>query len=87
MTLRNAIQLKKNFQFVKKTLTTSETGDTKVYHYFELAVNSVVLHLAPDDNRNDVWYGSILNYSVKFYTWDGFKSLIKSIQNGEWNEG
>jgi hypothetical protein len=86
MTLRDAIQLKKDFQFEKRTLTTSESGDNKVYHYFAMDVNSVVLILAPDDNRDNVWYGSILNYSVKFYTWDGFKSLIKSIQNGEWNE-
>jgi hypothetical protein len=85
MTLRDAIQLKKDFQFEKKTLTTLYTGD-KVYHYFTLIVNGVSLHLAPDDNRDNVWYGSIFDYSVKFYTWDSFKSLIKSIQNGEWDE-
>lgn len=86
MTLRDAIQLKKDFQFEKRTLTTFETGDGKVYHYFETIINGIVLHLAPDDTRDNVWFGSIMNYSAKFYTWDGYKSLIKSIQNGDWDE-
>jgi len=33
-----------------------------------------------------VWFGSILDYSVKFYPMESFKSLIKSIQNGEWEQ-
>lgn len=84
MTLREAIKLKKEFQFEKRTMTTDKTGDTNVYHYFEMEINGLVLHLAPVDDKPSVWYGSIFDFSVKFYNQDSFKSLIKSIQNGEW---
>lgn len=86
MTTRDAIKLKKDFYFQKKTLTTEQTGDAKVYQYFELLVNGICLHIAPEDGRSNVWFGSILEHAVKFYSIDSFRSLIKSIQNGEWDE-
>jgi hypothetical protein len=86
MTLREAIKLKLEFQFEKRTMTTYATGDDKVFHYFEMEINGVILHLAPVDDKPGVWFGSIFDYNVKFYTQESFKSLIKSIQNGEWEE-
>ena len=86
MTIRDAIKLKKDFQFEKKTLTKEQTGDNEVFQYFELMINGVCLHMAPEDERPHIWFGSILEHSVKFYTIDSFRSLIKSIQNGEWDE-
>ncbi len=67
-------------------MTTYATGDDKVFHYFEMEINGVILHLAPVDDKPGVWFGSIFDYNVKFYTQESFKSLIKSIQNGEWEE-
>ena len=86
MTLREAFRLKKEFNFKKVTCTTEQTGDGKVWHYFTIDVNGVCLHLASTDDSLGVWFGSILDYSVKFYPMESFKSLIKSIQNGEWDE-
>jgi hypothetical protein len=86
MTLREAIKLKLEYQFEKRTMTTYETGDANVFHYFEMEINGVILHLAPVDDKPTVWFGSIFDYNVKFYTPESFKSLIKSIQNGEWQE-
>jgi hypothetical protein len=85
MTLKEAIRLKKQFNFKKKTCTTAETGDKKVWHYFSLMINNVGLQLSPSETNPNVWYGSMLHYSVKFYPMDSFRSLIKSIQNGEWD--
>lgn len=85
MTLKEAIRLKKQFNFDKVTLTTEHTGDNKVWQYFTLKVNDVCLHLEPCETNPDIWYGSILHYSVKFYPMESFRSLIKSIQNGDWD--
>jgi hypothetical protein len=85
MTLKEAIRLKNQFDFKKVTCTTEETGDKKVWHYFSLMINNVGLQLSPSETNPNVWYGSMLHYSVKFYPMDSFKSLIKSIQDGEWS--
>lgn len=67
-------------------MTTEQTGDDKVFHYFQIEINGVVLLLSPLDDKPTVWFGSIFDYNVKFFTTESFKSLIKSIQNGEWEE-
>lgn len=86
MTLREAIKLKLEYQFEKRTITTEQTGDDKVFHYFQIEINGVALLLSPLDDKPTVWFGSIFDYNVKFFTSESFKSLIKSIQNGEWQE-
>lgn len=86
MTLREAIQLKLNHQFEKKTVTTEASGDSKVYHYFETEIHGVFLQLAPDESKEDVWCGLLLNYPIKFYTQGSFESLIQSLEKGEWDD-
>lgn len=86
MTIKEAIKLKLEYHFEKVTLTTTQTGDDKVYHYFTITINGVTLHLAPDDNKPEVWFGSIFNHPIKFYAIGSFKALIKSLQDGEWDE-
>lgn len=86
MTLREAIEIKLKYQFAKETLTTSQSGDGDVFHYFTITINGVTLHLAPEDKRPGVWFGSILELPVKFYSVGSFQSVIKAIQDGEWIE-
>ena len=86
MTLKEAIKLKLEYQFEKRTMTTDKTGDDEVFHYFEMRMNGIIFHLAPVDDNPSVWFGSLSDWSVKFYTPESFKSIIKSIQNGEWEE-
>lgn len=86
MTLKEAIKIKLEYDFVKRTMTTDKTGDTTVFHYFEMEMNGIVFHLAPVDDNPSVWFGSLYDLSVKFYTPETFKSVIKSIQNGEWRD-
>ena len=85
MTLREALKLKKEFEFKKKTCTTEMTGDNKVFHYFILDLNGLDLML-DYDAKDKEWFGTIFNYPVRFYTYPSFKGLIKSVQKGEWCE-
>jgi hypothetical protein len=84
MTLKEAIKLKVCYEFEKKTVVTEESGDHEVFHYFSITINGCCLHLASEDKRPWIWYGSIFDLPIKFYTYESFDSVIKSVQNGEW---
>lgn len=86
MTLKEAIKLKVSYEFKKRTIVTEESGNREVFHYFTITINGCTLHLASEDKRPSVWYGSIFDLPIKFYTLESFESLIKSVQNGEWAE-
>lgn len=86
MTLKEAIKIKLEYDFVKRTMTTEKTGDTTVFHYFVMEMNGITFMLSPLDDNPNVWFGSLFDWNVKFFTPETFKSVIKSIQNGEWAE-
>ncbi len=85
MNLRQALRLKKDFGFQKKTVTTTESGSNKVFHYFEKDINGVSLMISNDEGDKE-WHGSIFDYPIKFYTPASFRGLILSIMEGHWNE-
>jgi hypothetical protein len=85
MNLRQALRLKKDFGFQKKTVTTTESGSNEVFHYFEKDINGISLVISCDDAQYE-WYGSIFDYPIKFYTPASFRGLILSIMEGHWNE-
>jgi virulence-associated protein VagC len=85
MNLRQALRLKKDFGFQKKTVTMTESGHDKVFHYFETTINGLPLMLSNDDDDIS-WYGTIFDYPVKFYTPASFRGLILSVMEGHWNE-
>lgn len=83
MKLREALKLKKEFEFEKKTVTTEYSGADETFHYFDAKMNGFDLMIDQDGNE---WFGTIFDYPVRFYTYASFKGLIKSIQKGEWHE-
>lgn len=78
MNLKEALK----FRFDKKTVTTKESGDCKVYHYFHKRINGVLFMLSVDDKGE--WFGSIMEYDVKFYTPASFKNVIQAVKDGWW---
>jgi hypothetical protein len=85
MTLKEAICLKLKYQFEKETMTTTNTGDGSVFHYFRKTINDVTIHISPAEDKEGVWYGSIFDFNIKFYAVGSFEELIKSITKGEWD--
>lgn len=79
MTLREAIK----FRFKKKTVTTEESGDGYVYHYFTKDVGDITFMLSAD--RFGRWVGTIFDHGVTFYNANSFKDVIKAVEKGDWN--
>jgi len=79
MTTREAIK----FRFEKKTVTTEESGDGQVYHYFTKDVGDITFMISKD--QRGVWIGTIFDYGVKFYNASSFKDVIKAVEKGEWD--
>lgn len=80
MTLREALK----FRFKKHTITTQESGDSVVYHYFSHRINGVLFNIDCTDTGE--WVGRILELSVVFYDSSSFKNVMQSIERGEWDE-
>jgi hypothetical protein len=76
MTLREAIQ----FQFNRVTVTTEQSGDDKVYHYFSKEINGVTFIIS--QGLNGEWCGSILQFNLVFYEAELFMYLIIAIKKG-----
>ncbi len=85
MTLKEALRIVKEFGFEKKTVTSNQSGCDETYHYFTYSIGDISFMLSNDDNPN-VWFGTIFDYGVKFYTINSFVSVLLAIKNGEWNE-
>lgn len=79
MTTREAIK----FRFKKKTVTTEESGDGQVYHYFTKDVGDITFMISKDSRG--VWLGSIFDFGVQFYNANSFKDVIKAVEKGDWN--
>lgn len=79
MTLQEALKLKTDFGFSEV-----HYDDTVPCHYFEKRFGNIVLILENDEEKPDVWFGTIINHAVKFYTHGSFESLILAIQMGSW---
>jgi len=85
MNLRQALRLKKDFGFQKKTVTTTESGSNKVFHYFEKEIKGISMMITNDEDES-TWYGTIFDYPAKFYTPASFRGLILSVMEGHWDE-
>lgn len=73
MTLREVLRLKLR----KVTVPTDQTGDDKLYHFFEDEFNGIPV-LAQQDERGE-WYVSVFDYNCRFYTYRSAKQLIDLI--------
>ncbi len=73
MTLRQVLRLR----LQKVTMPTEQTGDDKVYHYFEQEFNGIPVLCQEDENGE--WYLSVFDYGCRFYTYRSAKQLIDLI--------
>lgn len=85
MTLKEALRIVKEFGFEKVTVTTKESGNEQLFHYFYIQIGDVQLMLKKDEDLvNTEWYGSISDYKIKFYTKELFHDLCSNVKKGEW---
>jgi hypothetical protein len=73
MTLRQVLRLR----LQKVTVPTEQTGDDKLYHYFQQKFNGIPVFAQEDSNGE--WYVSVFEYNCRFYTYRSAKQLIDLI--------
>lgn len=77
MTLRDAISLM-DYGFKKVAITTEVSGSDKLFHYFFLEFDKLVLYLQTDDGMT--WYMSIDSSLKTYKSFYRVEKFIKALQ-------
>lgn len=78
MTLRDAISLME-YGFKKVAVTTEVSGSERLFHYFFLEFDKMVLYLQTDDDK--VWYMFIDDSTKMYKSLHQVEKLVRALQS------